>query len=102
MMKEVIVPVSIGLQRQSSKQNLGAGLDLFVTNDRIRKFLYFNDGQGNFTENREEMITYNFGLSFGHSWSDYDHDGDLDLAVATHSNQKNYVFKNNRNFNICA
>jgi len=31
MMKEVIVPVSIGLQRQSSKQNLGAGLDLFVT-----------------------------------------------------------------------
>lgn len=74
-------------------------LDLFVTNDRIRKFLYFNDGQGNFTENREEMITYNFGLSFGHSWSDYDHDGDLDLAVATHSNQKNYVFKNNGNPN---
>lgn len=74
-------------------------LDLFVTNDRIRKFLYFNDGQGNFTENREEMITYNFGLSFGHAWSDYDHDGDLDLAVATHSNQKNYVFNNNGNAN---
>lgn len=74
-------------------------LDLFVTNDRIRKFLYFNDGHGNFTENREEMITYNFGLSFGHAWSDYDHDGDLDLAVATHSNQKNYVFKNNGNAN---
>lgn len=74
-------------------------LDLFVTNDRIRKFLYLNDGQGNFTENRDEMITYNFGLSFGHSWSDYDHDGDLDLAVATHSNQKNHVFKNNGNSN---
>lgn len=74
-------------------------LDLFVTNDRIRKFLYFNDGQGNFTENRDETITYNFGLSFGHSWSDYDHDGDLDLAVATHSNQKNHIFKNNGNTN---
>jgi uncharacterized repeat protein (TIGR01451 family) len=74
-------------------------LDLYVSNDRIRKFLYFNDGQGNFSENKEEMITYNFGLSFGHAWSDYDHDGDLDLAVATHSNQKNYVFKNNGNLN---
>lgn len=74
-------------------------LDLFVTNDKIRKFLYFNDGLGNFTENRDEMITYNFGLSFGHSWSDFDHDGDLDLAVATHSNQKNHIFTNNGNAN---
>ncbi|KQK25088.1 hypothetical protein AR438_13225 [Chryseobacterium aquaticum] len=74
-------------------------LDLFVTNDRIRKFLYFNDGNGNFTENRDEAITYNFGLSFGHAWSDYDHDGDLDLAVATHSNQKNHIFVNNGNTN---
>lgn len=74
-------------------------LDLFVTNDRIRKFLYFNDSLGNFTENRDEAITYNFGLSFGHSWSDYDHDGDLDLAVATHSNQKNHIYKNNGNTN---
>lgn len=74
-------------------------LDLFVTNDRIRKFLYFNDGNGNFTENRDEAITYNFGLSFGHAWSDYDHDGDLDLAVATHSNQKNHIFTNNGNTN---
>lgn len=72
-------------------------LDLFVTNDRIRKFLYLNDGQGNFTENRNEMVTFNFGLSFGHSWSDFDHDGDLDLAVATHSNQKNHIFTNNGN-----
>ncbi|MCS4302422.1 FG-GAP-like repeat-containing protein [Chryseobacterium sp. BIGb0232] len=74
-------------------------LDLFVTNDKIRKFLYFNDGNGNFTENRDEAITYNFGLSFGHAWSDYDHDGDLDLAVATHSNQKNHIFVNNGNTN---
>ncbi|TRX39464.1 FG-GAP-like repeat-containing protein [Flavobacterium restrictum] len=74
-------------------------LDLFVTNDKIRKFLYINDGKGNFTENRAEMITYNFGLSFGHSWSDFDHDGDLDLAVATHSNQKNHIFTNNGNIN---
>lgn len=74
-------------------------LDLFVTNDKSRKYLYLNDGRGNFVENINEMITYNFGLSFGHSWSDFDHDGDLDLAVATHSNQKNHIFLNNGNTN---
>jgi hypothetical protein len=41
MMKEVIVPASIGLQQQSSKRNLGAGLDLFVT-----KSLFFVNEKG--------------------------------------------------------
>ena len=74
-------------------------LDLFVTNDKSRKYLYFNDGTGVFIEDKSEMIAFNFALSFGHSWSDYDHDGDLDLAVATHSNQKNHIFVNNGNVN---
>jgi hypothetical protein len=71
-----------------------ADLDLYVTNDQGLKFLYLNDGLGNFTRNELEYPTVNFGKSFGHSWCDYDQDGDLDLFVATHSNQRNYFFIN--------
>jgi uncharacterized repeat protein (TIGR01451 family) len=76
-----------------------ADLDLYVTNDQGLKFLYLNDGLGNFTRNELEYPTVNFGKSFGHSWCDYDQDGDLDLFVATHSNQRNYFFINNGNAN---
>ncbi|MEZ5173687.1 MAG: FG-GAP-like repeat-containing protein [Bacteroidia bacterium] len=76
-----------------------ADLDLYVTNDQGNKFLYLNDGLGNFSILAGELITDNFGLAFGHAWSDIDHDGDLDLAVATHSNQANRIFINNGNLN---
>lgn len=74
-------------------------LDLYVTNDLGFKFLYMNNGNGNFTRNTDELIGYNFGNSFGHAWSDFDHDGDLDLFAATHSGQPNGVFINNGNSN---
>jgi uncharacterized repeat protein (TIGR01451 family) len=74
-------------------------LDLYVTNDKSYKFLYLNDGKGNFARKTDELIAYDFGKSFGHVWSDYDHDGDLDLYVATHSNQPNALFTNNGNDN---
>jgi uncharacterized repeat protein (TIGR01451 family) len=70
-------------------------LDLYVTNDKSFKFLYLNDGQGNFTRKSDEIVAYNFGNAFGHIWSDFDQDGDLDLFVATHSNQPNALFTNN-------
>lgn len=74
-----------------------ADLDLYVTNDSGVKFLYYNNGLGVFTRNTTELITQNFGKSLGHAWSDFDRDGDLDLFVATHSNTKNYHFKNSAN-----
>jgi uncharacterized repeat protein (TIGR01451 family) len=76
-----------------------ADLDLYVTNDEGVKFLYFNDGSGNFIRNNTELITQNFGKSFGHAWTDVDRDGDLDLFVATHSNNRNYHFINNSSSN---
>lgn len=74
-------------------------LDLYITNDRNFRRLYINDGTGNFNANENEIITFNIGNSFGHAWSDFDHDGDLDLAIATHSGQPNILFTNNGNPN---
>lgn len=74
-------------------------LDLYVTNDIGIKFLYTNDGNGNFTRKKDEIIGANFGKSMGQSWFDADKDGDLDLIVVTHSGQKNQFFSNNGNTN---
>ena len=74
-------------------------LDLYVTNDKGFKFLYLNDGNGNFSRKKDEILEANYGNSMGHSWFDADKDGDLDLFVATHSGQKNYYFINNGNSN---
>jgi uncharacterized repeat protein (TIGR01451 family) len=70
-------------------------LDLYVTNDKGLKFLFINDGAGNFSRNNDEIITANFGNSMGNYFFDADKDGDLDLFVATHSGQRNYFFTNN-------
>lgn len=72
-------------------------LDLYVTNDKGVKFLYLNDGMGNFVAKRNEIVNANFGNSMGNYWFDADKDGDLDLFVPTHSGQVNYFFSNNCN-----
>jgi hypothetical protein len=74
-------------------------LDIYVTTDQSWKRLYINDGTGHFKKKENEVLLANFGKAFGHAWSDFDRDGDLDLFVATHSNQPNYLFTNNGNSN---
>ena len=74
-------------------------LDLYVTNDQGKKHLYLNDGTGNFDRYEDELLESNYGKSMGQSWFDFDNDGDLDVFVTTHSDNKNHLFVNNGNSN---
>ncbi len=74
-------------------------IDLYVSNDTGIKFLYLNNGNGTFTRNDDELPSLNFGNAKGHAWSDFDHDGDLDLFVATTNNELNGFYTNNGNIN---
>lgn len=74
-------------------------LDLYVTNDVGAKYLYINDGEGNFTINIDEPLTTDFGTSFGHAWADYNKDGFLDAMVFTHDSETNQLFCNLGNEN---
>jgi uncharacterized repeat protein (TIGR01451 family) len=74
-------------------------LDLYVSNDQGVKFLYMNDGNGGFTPKTDEWPTANFGKGYGVAMSDLDLDGDVDMVNATHSNQRNYIFRANDNYN---
>jgi uncharacterized repeat protein (TIGR01451 family) len=75
-------------------------LDLYVTNDKKgRKWLYLNQGNGQFSKLTNDPILAATGNSFGNSWADYDHDGDIDVFLATHSNEVNFLYDNNGNAN---
>ncbi len=75
-------------------------LDLYVVNDQDKeKFLYWNDGSGNFSRDAMEVITAAQGNTYGTAWSDFDRDGDLDLFVSTRSGEADLLFTNNGNGN---
>lgn len=58
--------------------------DLFVTNigRGDRNQLYLNDGDGNFSLREAGFATPVDTPSKGHTWGDFDLDGDLDVAIA--------------------
>lgn len=71
-------------------------LDIYVCNDQSdANVMYINDGNGNF-EKSSNPLSENLGNSYSHAWSDYDNDGDMDLIVGNHNNEKNVFFQNNR------
>lgn len=70
-------------------------LDLYVTNRPDQNnFLYYNNGDGTFNRITTGAIVTDKGTSFGSSWGDYDNDGVLDLFVANHSGQNNFLYRN--------
>lgn len=74
-------------------------LDLFVSNDQGKKFLYLNNGNGLFIKDKSEQVNSNFGKAFGVSFSDIDNDGDMDLISSTHGNDEDIIFRTNDNDN---
>jgi len=71
-------------------------LDLTVTNDQYTiNFFYVNDGDGTFTK-IDNPVTQVKNNSFGHAWSDYDNDGDLDLFIGNHGSETNEFYENER------
>ncbi len=70
-------------------------LDAYFTNDNAPSALYINSGNGNFEKNQIELIAGNLGSSFGLAVGDYDKNGQLDLAIATHTNGSTRFFCHN-------
>ncbi|MEN8145757.1 MAG: CRTAC1 family protein [Gemmatimonadota bacterium] len=56
--------------------------------------IYRNDGNGGLTLADAGPVTTDEGYSSGHTWGDYDNDGDLDLFVANQEDQVNFLYRN--------
>jgi hypothetical protein len=70
--------------------------DLVVMNDQDgSKFLYMNNGDGTFGKVTNSPFISPAGNSFAIVSTDLELDGDLDLIISNHSNEKNRVFVNN-------
>ncbi len=75
-------------------------LDLYVANDQDGvKLMYMNDGTGELRKVNVNDIIAPQGNSFGVATADYDNDGDLDIAIANHSGESNYLYTNDGNGN---
>jgi hypothetical protein len=76
-------------------------LDLFVCREgNQNEFLYRNNGGGNFSKITNSSLTSAGGESWSGSWGDYDNDGDADVFVTNNVNQKNFLFRNDGDFNF--
>ncbi len=57
-------------------------MDYFVTNIKFNWFMQNHGSEKSFSDRSKELNTYNFAISWGANFADFDHDGDLDLFVA--------------------
>ncbi len=69
--------------------------DVFVSNDGGNNFLYRNNTNGTFTKITNGSIVNDGGNHTGAAWGDFDNDGDLDLVVGKHPNQRCSLYQNN-------
>lgn len=74
-------------------------LDIFITNDKGSSYLYINNGQGGFTKKLGEIISGKLGNSYGMAIGDYNKDGQLDMAISTHTDGNTRFFCHNGNLN---
>lgn len=71
-------------------------VDLFTSSFQPTKFseLYFNNGDGTFSQELESPVAYHTGRSIGSTWVDYDNDGWQDLFIPNGNGQDNSLFHN--------
>ncbi|WP_041932415.1 FG-GAP-like repeat-containing protein [Cytophaga hutchinsonii] len=74
-------------------------LDLYFVANNKTKALYINNGNGVFTKKITELLNSSKGSCYGHTWSDFDKDGDMDVFVTTLNNETNTLYTNNGNSN---
>jgi hypothetical protein len=75
-------------------------LDLYVTNKRLPNKLYYNNGNGTFSDVTAYSQVGVTGYSYGVSFADFDNDGDLDIFLANQDpNEPNIMYRNNGNGN---
>jgi uncharacterized delta-60 repeat protein len=72
-------------------------LDLYVTNSGQKNFLYKNNGDETFTKITNDPVVNQSNWSFSSTWTDYNNDGYIDLAVSRSTDTDSVsLFKNNR------
>jgi hypothetical protein len=99
------VTQTVGLYREGdwvlmnlADYNNDGYLDVHVVSGdkRYPYLLYFNNGNGTFTEVSEQAKVREYGSGRGSAWGDYDNDGDLDLYVTNQSVASgNRLYRNN-------
>lgn len=72
-------------------------LDLYVTNSGQKNFLYKNNGNETFTKISNDPVVNQSNWSFSSTWTDYNNDGYIDLAVSRSTDTDSVsLFKNNQ------
>ncbi|WP_421765651.1 CRTAC1 family protein [Ekhidna sp.] len=73
-------------------------LDLFIANFDKENLLLSNNGNGDFTQIKEgALVEEKNGASKGHTWGDYDNDGDIDLYLGNGTykpDMQNFLYLN--------
>ncbi|RMA56803.1 VCBS repeat-containing protein [Ulvibacter antarcticus] len=88
--------IGFGLSVSVGDINNDGWPDLYVCNDYLeRDYLYFNNGDGSFSEKAKEATRHISNFSMGSDMADFNNDGFLDLMVVDMVAEDNYRIKTN-------
>ncbi len=92
-------PPSFGLGVCAGDYDNNGALDIFVANDSMPNYLFYNRGDGTFQElGLESGVAFNDDgnpqACMGADIADYDNDGNLDIIVTNFANDTNTVYHN--------